>query len=127
MEIQRDDLLAARLPRMWSELHPARAGKLIMGKVLAMYSGVNFGGPQTGRHAESGRGRRPRSRSRACHRRGRQEGDRIATRTRAPTISCPIRNNGLMFVFRVFDRVSYAHDHAATTVPVVVGDVVRTP
>jgi len=41
-------------------------------------------------------------------------------------IKLPDERNGLVFVFRVFDKMSYAMVMKATS-PIYIGDVVRTP
>jgi hypothetical protein len=41
-------------------------------------------------------------------------------------IKLPDERNGLIFVFRVFDRMSYAMVMRATQ-PIYIGDIVRTP
>jgi hypothetical protein len=125
MEIQRDDLLAPAPPQDVPSYIPRAPARKIMGKVLAMYSGVNFGGPQTvvtlNRGAADGL---EVGHVLAIDAAGRKVTNRYQdTRT---DYQLPDTNNGLMFVFRVFDRVSYAMIMSAT-VPVVVGDVVRTP
>jgi hypothetical protein len=56
---------------------------------------------------------------------------KLADQTRAiipPTryLNLPPERSGLLFVFRVFDRLSYAIV-INTTEPIVVGDVVRKP
>jgi hypothetical protein len=77
-----------------------------------MYSGVNFGGPQTvvtlNRGAADGL---EVGHVLAIDAAGPEVTNRYQV-TR-PTISCRIRN-GLLFVFRVFDRVSYAMVMSAT-------------
>ena len=125
MEIQRDDLLAPAPPQDVPSYIPRAPARKIMGKVLAMYSGVNFGGPQTvvtlNRGAADGL---EVGHVLAIDAAGRKVTNRYQdTRT---DYQLPDTNNGLMFVFRVFNRVSYAMIMSAT-VPVVVGDVVRTP
>ena len=127
MEIQRDDRLQPA-PRQDVPSYIPRAPKtLIQGKILGIYSGVTYGGPQTivtlNRGAADGlevghvlavdaAGAKVVYRS--------QEG---SDRT---DYQLPDTRNGLMFVFRVFDRVSYAMIMNATT-PVLVGDLVHTP
>jgi hypothetical protein len=125
MEIQRDDQLLPAPPQDVPSYIPRAPERKIMGKVLAMYSGVNFGGPQTvvtlNRGAADGI---EVGHVLAIDAAGRKVTNRYQdTRT---DYQLPDSNNGLMFVFRVFNRVSYALIMSAT-VPVVVGDVVRTP
>jgi len=125
MEIQRDDqLLPAPRQDVPSYIPRAPAG-MIQGKVLAMYSGVTFGGPQTVVTLNRGKadGLEP-GHVLAVDTAGAQVTNRYqGTRT---DYQLPDTRNGLMYVFRVFDRVSYALVMSATT-PVVVGDSVHTP
>lgn len=124
-EIVRDDrLLAAPRQDVVSYL-PHAPEKMIRAKVLAMYSGVNFGGPQSVVTLNRGKAD------------GLEVGHVLAVDLAGTAVSnryqgektdykLPDARNGLLFVFRVFDRVSYGLVMNATH-PVVVGDTVRTP
>jgi LysM domain len=125
MEIQRDDQLLPA-PRLDVQSYIPRApAKPITGKVLAMYGGVTFGGPQTVVTLNRGAAD------------GLEVGHVLAVDAAGQLVTnryqgartdyqLPDTRNGLMFVFRVFDRVSYALVMSAKT-PVVVGDFVHTP
>lgn len=124
-EIVRDDRLLAA-PRQDVPSYIPRAPTVkIQAKVLSIYSGVNFGGPQS--VVTLNRGKTD----------GVEVGHVLAADLAGATVSnrfqgektdykLPDARNGLLFVFRVFDRVSYALVMNATQ-PVVVGDTVRTP
>jgi hypothetical protein len=124
-EIVRDDRLLAA-PRLDVVNYVPRAPTtMIKAKVLAMYSGVNFGGPQSVITINRGRadGVEP-GHVLAVDLAGAEITNRY--KGEASTYQLPDARNGLVFVFRVFDRVSYALVMNATH-PVVVGDSVRTP
>ena len=104
---------------------PRAPDRLIKAKVLAMYDGVSFGGPQFVIALNRGKadGLEP-GHVLAADLAGadvvnRYDGDRT-------NYKLPDARNGLVFVFRVFDRISYALIMNATH-PVVVGDTLRTP
>lgn len=125
MEIQRDDQLLPAPPQDVPSYIPRAPTKPINGKVLAIYSGVTFGGPQTvvtlNRGAADG--------LEVGHVLAVDAAGKLVTNRYQDTrtdYQLPDTRNGLMFVFRVFDRVSYAMVMSATT-PVVVGDFVHTP
>jgi len=125
MEIQRDDLLAPAPPQDVPSYIPRAPTKPIDGKVLAIYSGVTFGGPQTvvtlNRGAADG--------LEVGHVLAVDAAGQLVTNRYQDTrtdYQLPDTRNGLMFVFRVFNRVSYAMVMSAKT-PVVVGDFVHTP
>ena len=124
-EIVRDDRLLPAPRQDVVNYVPHAPGKMIRAKVLAIYSGVNFGGPQF--VVTLSRGKRD----------GLEPGHVLAADLAGAEVSnryqgekstyqLPDVRNGLLFVFRVFDRVSYALVMNATH-PVVVGDTVRTP
>ena len=124
-EIVRDDRLLAAPRQDVMNYLPHAPDKMIMGKVLAIYSGVNFGGPQTVITLNRGKAD------------GLEPGHVLAVDLAGATVSnryqgektdykLPDARNGLLFVFRVYDRVAYALVMNATH-PVVVGDTVRTP
>jgi LysM repeat protein len=124
-EIVRDDRLLAA-PRLDVVNYVPRAPKtMIKAKVLAMYSGVNFGGPQSVITINRGKadGVEP-GHVLAVDLAGAEITNRY--KGEASTYQLPDARNGLVFVFRVFARVSYALVMNATH-PVVVGDSVRTP
>jgi hypothetical protein len=125
MEITRDDrLLPAPQADVLNYL-PHAPEAIIKAKVLAIYGGVNFGGPQSVITLNRGKAD------------GLEPGHVLAADIAGAAISnryqgektiyqLPDTRNGLLFVFRVFDRVSYALVMNATQ-PLVVGDSVRTP
>jgi hypothetical protein len=124
-EIVPDDRLLAAPQHDVVNYIPHPPTKMIRAKVLAMYSGVNFGGPQTVITLNRGKVD------------GLEIGHVLAVDLAGTTVSnryqgektdykLPDARNGLLFVFRVFDRVAYALVMNATH-PVVVGDTVRTP
>lgn len=97
----------------------------IAARVLAIYGGVNFGGPQS--VVVLNRGSRDGLES------GHvlsvdQAGSVIDDRYQGEKTSYTLPNlrNGLVFVFRVFDRVAYALVMSANR-PVVIGDSAHTP
>ncbi len=125
MEIQRDDQLLPAPPQDVPSYIPRAPARKITGKVLAMYGGVSFGGPQT--IVTLNRGAAD----------GLEVGNVLSIDTAGKLVTnryqdtrtdyqLPNTRNGLMFVFRVFDRVSYALIMSAA-IPVVVGDSVQTP
>jgi hypothetical protein len=125
MEIQRDDQLLPAPRQDVPSYIPRAQAKMLTGKVLAMYGGVTFGGPQTVVTLNRGAAD------------GLEVGHVLAVDAAGQLVTnryqgartdyrLPDNRNGLMFVFRVFERVSYALVMNATT-PVVVGDVVHTP
>lgn len=125
MEIQRDDQLLPAPRQDVPSYIPRAPATMIQGKVLSMYSGVTYGGPQT--IVTLNRGKAD----------GLEVGHVLAVDSAGAKViyrsqnertdyQLPDSRNGLMFVFRVFDRISYALIMSATT-PVVVGDLVRTP
>ena len=124
-EIATDDRLMAAPQQDVVNYIPHPPTKMIKAKVLAMYSGVSFGGPQTVITLNRGKVD------------GLELGHVLAVDLAGPVVSnryqgektdyqLPDARNGLLFVFRVFDRVAYALVMNATH-PVVVGDTVRTP
>ncbi|KAF0164388.1 MAG: hypothetical protein FD157_2342 [Rhodocyclaceae bacterium] len=124
-EIVRDDRLLVAPRQDVVNYIPHAPGKLIQAKVLAIYGGVKFGGPQSVITLNRGKAD------------GLEPGHVLAADLAGAEVSnryegvktnyqLPDARNGLLFVFRVFDRVSYALVMNATH-PVVVGDTVRTP
>ena len=125
MEIQRDDQLLPAPRQDVPSYIPRAPATMIQGKVLSIYSGVTYGGPQT--IVTLNRGKAD----------GLEVGHVLAVDSAGAKViyrskdertdyQLPDSRNGLMFVFRVFDRISYALIMSATS-PVVVGDLVRTP
>jgi LysM repeat protein len=124
-EVARDDRLLAAPRQDVLNYIPHAPTKMIKAKVLGMYDGVNFGGPQTVITLNRGKAD------------GLELGHVLAVDLAGAVVSnrydgertdyrLPDARNGLVFVFRVFDRVSYALVMNATH-PVVIGDTVRTP
>ena len=104
-EIVRDDRLLAAPRQDVMNYLPHAPDKMIMGKVLAIYSGVNFGGPQTVITLNRGKAD------------GLGPGHVLAVDLAGATVSnryqgektdykLPDARNGLLFVFRVYDRVA---------------------
>jgi hypothetical protein len=104
---------------------PHAPTKPIQGQVAAIYGGVK----ETGRHSivTLNRGKRDgveNGHVLAIYRNG---GERLYREGSETTnIKLPPERYGLVFVFRVFDRISYALVMDVTR-PVVVSDIVRTP
>lgn len=119
-----DRLLPTPRPDVVSYLpHPPE--KAIDGRILAIYGGVQYGGPQT--MVVLNRGSRDGlelGHVLAVEQAGAKVDDRY--RGEKTTYTLPNTRNGLLFVFRVFDKVAYALVMGANQ-PVVVGDRVRTP
>jgi hypothetical protein len=125
MEIQREDQLLPAPRQDVPSYIPRAPISMITGKVLAIYSGVTYGGPQT--IVTLNRGKAD----------GLEIGNVLAIDTAGKKVIyraqdertdylLPDTRNGLMFVFRVYDRISYALIMNATN-PVLVGDLVHTP
>ncbi len=124
-EIVRDDRLLSAPRQDVVNYVPHAPVTAIKAKVLAIYSGVNFGGPQSVITLNRGKadGLEP-GHVLAADLAGAVVDNRYQGEKK--TYRLPDARNGLLFVFRVFDRVSYALVMNATN-PVVVGDTVRTP
>jgi LysM repeat protein len=124
-EIVRDDRLLSAPRQDVVNYIPHAPATTIKAKVLAIYSGVNFGGPQSVITLNRGKadGLEP-GHVLAADLAGTEVDNRYQGEKK--TYRLPDTRNGLLFVFRVFDRVSYALVMNATN-PVVVGDTVRTP
>ncbi len=125
MEIQRDDQLLPAPRQDVPSYIPRAPTTMIQGKVLAIYSGVTYGGPQTIVTLNRGKadGLEPGHVLSVD-----SAGAKVIYRSKdeRTDYQLPDSRNGLMFVFRVFDRISYALIMSATT-PVLVGDLVHTP
>lgn len=124
-EIVRDDRLMAAPRQDVVNYVPRAPTRPIKAKIIGMYSGVSFGGPQSVVTLNRGKadGLEP-GHVLAADVAGkavinRYQGDRT-------DYQLPDARNGLLFVFRVFDRVSYALIMNATQ-PITVGDTVRAP
>ncbi len=124
-EIVKDDRLLVAPREDVMNYVPRPPGKQIHARVLGIYGGVKFGGPQS--VITLNRGKTD----------GLEPGHVLAADVAGAIVSnrykgertdyqLPDARNGLVFVFRVFDRVSYALVMNATH-PLVVGDHVRTP
>ena len=125
MEVVRNDRLLEAPRQDVLNYMPHRPATMIKGKVLGIYDGVNFGGPQAVVTLNRGKADGLElGHVLAIDLAGVEVTNRYGRYTN--TYQLPDARNGLVFVFRVFDRVSYAMI-MGTTVPVVVGDTVRTP
>ncbi len=124
-EVVRDDRLLPAPRQDVPTYIPRAPGKAIQGKILSAYAGVNFSGPQS--IVTINRGKND----------GLEPGHVLAIDIAGGEVSnryqgektdyqLPDSRNGLIYVFRVFDRISYALVMNATR-PMVVGDTVRTP
>jgi nucleoid-associated protein YgaU len=125
LEIVRDDRLLPAPRRDVPSYVPRAPTKQIRAKVINIYSGVNFGGAQSVITINRGKAD------------GLEPGHVLAADLAGPEVTnryqgektvyqIPDVRNGLLYVFRVFDRVSYALVMNATH-PMVVGDTIRTP
>lgn len=104
---------------------PRAPSKQIQGQVAAIYGGVK----ETGRHSIVTLNRGARDGVEAGHVLAiyRNGGERLyRDGNETSNIKLPPERYGLVFVFRVFDRISYALVMDITR-PVVVTDIVRTP
>ncbi len=124
-EIVRDDRLLGAPRQDVVNYIPHAPTRMIQAKVLAIYGGVKFGGPQSVVTLNRGKadGLEP-GHVLAADLAGAEVSNRYEGKK--TSYQLPDARNGLLFVFRVFDRVSYALVMNATH-PVVVGDTVRTP
>lgn len=124
-EVVRGDRLLAAPQQDVPSYIPHPPTKMIKAKVLAIYGGVSYGGPQSVLALSRGKND------------GLEPGHVLSADLAGAEVSnryngertdykLPDARNGLVFVFRVFDRVSYALVMNATQ-PMVVGDTVHTP
>jgi LysM repeat protein len=124
-EIIRDDRLLAAPRQDIPSYIPRAPTTQIKAKVLSIYGGVNFGGPSSVVTLNRGKvdglevGHVLAADLAGAEVTNRYEGEKTIYKL-------PDARNGLLFVFRVFERVSYALVMNATH-PVVVGDTVRNP
>lgn len=124
-EIGRGDrLLPAAQPNLVSYA-PHAPERAIAGRIIAVHGGISEGG----RHSIVALSRGQRDGLEVGHvlaiyRDGREVGDRFEGKKEVYKL--PDERYGLLFVFRVFDRVSYALVMDVTR-PVVPDDLVRTP
>lgn len=124
-EVSRGDRL---LPAPRQDVHsyvPRAPEKPIQARVASIYAGINFTGPQSVVTLNRGKAD------------GVEVGHVLASdvagavvddryKGEKTTYTLPDARNGLVFVFRVFDRVSYALVMSARR-PISVGDTVHTP
>jgi LysM repeat protein len=125
MEVMRDDRLMPAPRQDVPTYIPRAPDKKITGRVLSMYSGVSFSGPQQILTINRGKndGVEP-GHVLAVDKAGQEVANRFeGFRT---DYKLPDNRNGLIYVFRSFDRLSYALVMNAVQ-PIVVGDTVRTP
>ena len=119
-----DRLMPAPRPDVPSYIPRPPATK-ISGKVLSIYSGVNFSGPQS--IVTVNRGKKD----------GLETGHVLAADIAGRSVpnrfegvrtdyQLPDSRNGLLYIFRVYDRISYALVMNAVQ-PIGIGDTVRTP
>ena len=124
-EIGRDDRLVPAVRTGTLHYVPHAPDKPIDGRIISIYDGVGVGG--TDSIVALSRGSKD----------GLEVGDVLAIYSSGALISdrfdgksktyrLPDEKNGLLFVFRVFDRVSYALVMNSTR-PVSAGDIVRNP
>ena len=113
---------------------PRTPERAIDAKVVAVYAGINFTGPQS--VVTLNRGKRDgleMGHVLALYRSGvsvtnrfEKAGATIFDEDKALTHQLPDERYGLLFVFRVFDKVSYGLVLEATR-PVIAGDGIRRP
>ena len=131
-EIGKGDRLVATGPITLNSYAPHAPGRLIQGRIIATRGGLRETGPQNVVTLNKGKndGLEP-GHVLALLRLGRTvlEKTRASTWYRADKVEAtklPDERYGLVFVFRTFDRVSYALGMSASR-PVLVDDVVTTP
>ena len=119
-----DRLKAAENPEVMSYV-PHAPSSAIRGKIVSIYGGVNEAGSLS--IVSISRGKRDGieiGHVLALYRTGETVVDHVDSAN--GSVKLPDERYGLMFVFRVFDRVSYALV-METTRPVIIGDTVQTP
>lgn len=125
MEVLVDDRLLPAPRQDVPSYIPRPPEKKIAGKVLSIYSGITFSGPQSIVAVNRGKAD------------GLEPGHVLAADIAGKTVAnrfegertnyqLPNKRNGLLYIFRVFDRVSFALVMNAVQ-PIVVGDSVHTP
>jgi hypothetical protein len=130
-EISSGDRLIASRPVSISRYVPHAPATVIRGKVIGMYDGLPTSESPRNSVVAISRGKRDgleEGHVLAIMRAGATVADREAPVSRdiAPTFSLPAERYGLLFVFRVFDAVSYALVMESTR-PVAPGNIVQTP
>lgn len=106
-EISIGDRLAPVPPRDFSTYAPHAPGSAISGRIISVYGeALNAGQNQIVALNRGARDGMERGHVLALWRDGRETVD--TTDPKRPTIKLPDERHGLLFVFRVFDRVSYA-------------------
>lgn len=124
-EIGRGDRLVPAVQTGVIRYVPHAPDKTINGRIISIYDGVGVGGNQS--VVALSRGSRDGlevGHVLAIYDGGAKVSDRFEGKKK--TYQLPDEKNGLLFVFRVFDRVSYALVMNAAR-PVAAGDIVRTP
>jgi hypothetical protein len=131
-EIGKGDRLIAAGPLTLNNYAPHAPAASVQGRVIATRDGLRETGPQNVVTLNQGKsdGLEP-GHVLALLRLGRNSLERTPSRKwfgadKVETTKLPDERYGLVFVFRVFDRVSYALVMSASR-PVLIGDVVTTP
>lgn len=130
-EISRGDRLIAAGPLNINLYVPHPPAKMIRGRIVGMYDGLATSESGPNSVVAISRGRRDGVESGhvlAIMRSGSIVADPEAqvSRDKAPSFALPDERYGLLFVFRVFEAVSYALVMESTR-PVAPGDIVQTP
>lgn len=126
-----DRLVEASRPELIDYL-PHAPAKDIKGKVLSIYNSTSVSVAGTQQIITISRGARDgveRGHVFALYNYGKVVTDRtdiLARSNKSPSVKLPDERNGLVFVFRVFDKVSYGLVMSATN-PIQVGDVAQKP
>lgn len=124
-EIGRDDRLVPAAPAGVIRYVPHAPEKAISGRIISIYDGVGVGGNQSiVALSRGGRDGLEVGHVLAIYSSGERVSERFEGKKEAYQL--PDERNGLLFVFRVFDRVSYALVMNAAR-PVAAGDLVRSP
>ncbi len=124
-EIGRGDRLLPATPPGLIDYAPHAPAREVSGRIISVFGGIGEGGRNS--IVTLSRGQRDGlelGHVLAIYRKGRVVVDRFEGKE--STYILPDERSGLLFVFRVFDRVSYALVMNVTR-PVVTGDLVRTP
>ena len=130
-EISRGDRLVAIAPAMQTGYQPHAPSRMIRGQIIGMYDGLATS--ETGRNSVVAINLGKRDGLEVGHvfavvRTGATVVDPSSSKSRdtAPTFKLPDERYGLIFVFRVFDAVSYALVMESTR-QVVPADIIQTP